>query len=306
MHIKGLTCRSTGLRTKYARCQTPVCPQHRPPRPQHPVFSVFHRGGLVLGAAPPQAASSSPPIGGMTPSKPATRRRHAGSQLLMLQNPHRRRWGGCRGTAKYGGGAGGRWRGRGSVGPETVPGRIAGTGTVAEPGPVAVAGRQARQNSPSTPSPPLTPRKTRPAHHETPILVHFSCAGQTISRSQPRSGRDGRTFSRTGRSEVVAVKPTTPLQSLIRANVKPPSPLQPKNTPKPADSHPQRRRRFQAQARTSEQRPRRFQSHTGTHKHRRHRFHAKDLQHPHVASSPIQEKSHVIRSDRPHNNTQKR
>ena len=35
------------------------------------------------------------------------------------------------------------------------------------------------------------------------------------------------------------------------------------------------------------------------------RFHAKDLQHPHVASNPLLEKSHVIRTDRPHNNTQK-
>ena len=34
---------------------------------------------------------------------------------------------------------------------------MTGTGTVAEPGPVAVVGRQARQNSPGTPSPPLNP-----------------------------------------------------------------------------------------------------------------------------------------------------
>ena len=102
---------------------------------------------------------------------------------------------------------------------------------MADPGPVAVAGRQARHNSPSTPSPPLN----------------------------PRSGRAGRTFSRTGRSEVVTVKPTTPLQSLIRANVKPPSPLcapeqqplkptsplHPKTAPKTPVSHPHRRSRFQ-------------------------------------------------------------
>ena len=34
---------------------------------------------------------------------------------------------------------------------------MTGTGTVAEPGPVAVVGRQTRQDSPGTPSPPLNP-----------------------------------------------------------------------------------------------------------------------------------------------------
>lgn len=55
-----------------------------------------------FGAAPPQAATSSPAIGGMTPSKPPTRRRHAAKELRMAQNPHRHRSGGCRIAYKNG------------------------------------------------------------------------------------------------------------------------------------------------------------------------------------------------------------
>ena len=134
--------------------------------------------------------------------------------------------------------------------------------------------RYARQDSPGTPSPPLTREKvrparplqrcfrekTRPARHKTPIVGHFSCAG--------------RTFSRTGSCDVATLKPTTPLQPLMQANVKPPSPmlapeqqplkppspLQPINAPKTAISHPQRRRRFQSHTRTSGQRRWRFHS----------------------------------------------
>ena len=75
-------------------------------------------------------------------------------------------------------------------------------------------------------------------------------------------------FSRTGRSDMAALKPMTPLQPLMQANVKPPSPLrtpqqrplkpttplQPKNAQKTPISHPQRRRRFQLAHLTSPQR----------------------------------------------------
>ena len=96
----------------------------------------------------------------------------------------------------------------------------------------------------------------------------------------------GRTFSRTGRTEVVTVKPTTPLQPLIQASMKPPSPLrapeqhplkpttpmQPKNAPKTPNSHPQRRCRFQLKLGLCPQRRCRFHAHVGTHEHRRQRF----------------------------------
>ena len=114
--------------------------------------------------------------------------------------------------------------------------------------------------------------KTRPAHHKTPISVHFSFAGRTCSP--------------TGHSHVATLKPMTPLRPLMQASVKPPSPLlthqqqplkpttplQPKNTPKTPISHPQRRRRFQLKLDLREQRRQGFQPHTGTSKQRRRRF----------------------------------
>ena len=103
------------------------------------------------------------------------------------------------------------------------------------------------------PTRPLQPHfreKTRPAHHKTPILSHFSCAG--------------RTFSRTRRDNVATLKPTTPLLTHNKAPLKPPSPLRPKTAPKTPISHPQRRWRFHSHTRTSEQRRRWFQT-TGPH-----------------------------------------
>ena len=51
--------------------------------------------GLRFGAAPSQTLATSPPIGGNCIIRAATRRRYTASQLLMLQNPHRHRRGGC-------------------------------------------------------------------------------------------------------------------------------------------------------------------------------------------------------------------
>ena len=50
----------------------------------------------TLGTTPPQAAASPPPSGGNGVIRTATRRRHADSQLLMLQNPRCHRHGGRR------------------------------------------------------------------------------------------------------------------------------------------------------------------------------------------------------------------
>ena len=142
--------------------------------------------------------------------------------------------------------------------------------------------RYTRQYSPSTPSPPLTREKVRPAtgplvlnreivlpaRHKTPILGHFEHAGRPFSRSPPPSDRAGRTFSRTGHSHVATVKPPSPQRPLMQTNVKPPSPLlaheqqplkpttplQPKNAPKTPISPPQRRWRFQLRLSLREQR----------------------------------------------------
>ena len=142
--------------------------------------------------------------------------------------------------------------------------------------------------------------KVRPARHKPPILGHISCAGRIFSRSRPPSDRAGRTFSRTEHSHVPTLKPITPLQPLIRANVKPPapllapeqqplkppapmlapeqrplkppSPLQPKNAPKTPISRPQRRWRFQLGLSLREQRRCRFHPRLALREQRRRRF----------------------------------
>ena len=50
----------------------------------------------TLGTTPPHVAASPPPKGGNGGIRDPTRRRHADSQPLMLQNPHRHRYGGRR------------------------------------------------------------------------------------------------------------------------------------------------------------------------------------------------------------------
>ena len=102
------------------------------------------RALAALGAAGP------PRNGGNGVIRGTTRRRHAARRLRVVQNPPPTPMWGCRGTAKYGGGAARRWRGRGSVGPGTVPG--------------TVAGRQTRQDSPGTAPPPLNPRQNSPSN----------------------------------------------------------------------------------------------------------------------------------------------
>ena len=57
---------------------------------------------------------------------------------------------------------------------------MTGTGTVAEPGPVAVVGRQTRQDSPGTPSPPTQP-VTKFAQQPA-----FSCSPVTKFAQQPQ------------------------------------------------------------------------------------------------------------------------
>ena len=46
MRYSGLPLATSGSRANNTPCQTPLCPKRRPPRPQQPIFGVFHRGGL--------------------------------------------------------------------------------------------------------------------------------------------------------------------------------------------------------------------------------------------------------------------
>ena len=62
-----------------------------------PRFSPFFTEVVcTLGTTPPHVAASPPPKGGNGGIRDPTRRRHADSQPLMLQNPHRHRYGGRR------------------------------------------------------------------------------------------------------------------------------------------------------------------------------------------------------------------
>ena len=69
--------------------QTPLCPKRRPPRPRQPIFNVFRRGGLHFGRCANHRHDRTATTRGNGVIRSVTRRRHAGSQLLMLQNPHR-------------------------------------------------------------------------------------------------------------------------------------------------------------------------------------------------------------------------
>ena len=58
-----------------------------------PFSAFFAEVVCTLGAIPPQTVISPSPNGGNGVIRDPTRRRHAASQFLMLQNPHRRREG---------------------------------------------------------------------------------------------------------------------------------------------------------------------------------------------------------------------
>ena len=133
----------------------------------------------------------------------ATRRRYPASQLLMLQNPHRRRCGGCRGTAKFGGGdgAGGRARAGGSSGP---------------------AGATKFARYALSPTQPMTKFAQQPQKRQ--IWGVSSAQGELFHAHTHDQAVLGDLF-RAPDARRATLKPTTPLQSLIRANMKPTPPL---------------------------------------------------------------------------------
>ena len=91
-HIQGPTCaqhttpETVAPKTQTTSPTTPHC-QHFSPK-----WSAF----WALHHPKPQPRRHQP--GGITPSKPPTRRRHAARRLRMAQNPHRHQRGGHRGT----------------------------------------------------------------------------------------------------------------------------------------------------------------------------------------------------------------
>ena len=99
MHTKRLTCRFRGLRANNTPCRRQFCPKRRPHRPRPPIVGVCRRGGLRFGRhAAPNRDLTAPNLDltatkrGNCSIRAATRRRHAGRMLLMVQNPHHYPW----------------------------------------------------------------------------------------------------------------------------------------------------------------------------------------------------------------------
>ena len=145
---------------------------------------------------------------------------------------------------------------------------MTGTGTVAEPGPVAVVGRQTRQDSPRTAPPPLNPRKNSPSNPPSHARPRQS------SPSNLKNIKFG--VFRARRANFFTLTPTIrpcwanyfTHRTRRRATLKPTTPLLPSNAPRTLVSSPQRRWQFQLAHLIGEQ--------------RRRRFHAKDLRHQQV------------------------
>ena len=95
--LKGSCCQQRGPAASTATTTDTTAPKMQTTSPTTPRFSAFFTEVVcTLGTTPPHVAASPPPNGGNGVIRTTTRRRHADSQLLMLQNPHRHRYGGCR------------------------------------------------------------------------------------------------------------------------------------------------------------------------------------------------------------------
>lgn len=133
-------------------------------------------------------------------------------------------------------------------------------------------GRLARKNSPSTAPPLALPRKSSPSKRKNADFGVFRACRANFFALTHTSGHAGRTFSRTRRDNMAALKPTTPLLAPEQQPLKPPSPLHPKTAPKTPISHLQRRWQFHSRLGRRPQRRHGFQSHTSTSEQRRWRF----------------------------------
>ena len=96
--LKGLTCASRGQRA-YSRAYVRTthtarntCAQNADHLAHNRPFSaLFAEVVCTVGTTPTKATLALSPNGGNDVIRTTTRRRHAASQLLMLQNPHRHR-----------------------------------------------------------------------------------------------------------------------------------------------------------------------------------------------------------------------
>ena len=95
--LKGSCCQQRGPAVSMATTTDTTAPKTQTTSPTTPRFSAFFIEVVcTLGTTQPRTVISPSPNGGNGGMRTTTRRRHADSQPLMLQNPHRHRYGGHR------------------------------------------------------------------------------------------------------------------------------------------------------------------------------------------------------------------
>ena len=186
---------------------------------------------------PPHAATSAPRNGGNGVIRGVTRRRHAGSQFLMLQNPHRSEPRASRRLQDLG---------AGPIGAEKTR-------------PTRHLQRHFHE-------------KTRPACQKTPNLSHCERAGRTFSRTRRDNVATLKPTTPLLAPNKGALKPASPLRPKNAPKTPISHPQRRWRFQSRLGRRPQRRWRFQSRLGQHPQRRWRFQSHTGTSKQRRRWF----------------------------------
>ena len=167
--------------------------------------TTHHVRHCSLAATPPPVGAWPIPNGGNGVIRGTTRRRHAASHLLMLQNPHRRRCGRYCEADEIGGDYLA-WPRRGVAGDERlVTGDMDGAERTQDSpnknraGPLRYKTRPADPFSPrvrykirpARPAPQHFREKTRPARLKTAFFARFGLAERTFSRSHPHQAVQG-------------------------------------------------------------------------------------------------------------------
>ena len=142
-----------------------------------------------MATAPPRTEGAPPPSGGNCNIRGATRRQHADSQLLMLQNPT------ATGMERTGGTRGPGWGAGGCRKPgNCTHGRCHGETNFAQQEPRSAA---SVQNSPSTSRTALLPVQNSPCSPEMARFGAFSACRESFVPFSPPRSRAGRVLYRT-------------------------------------------------------------------------------------------------------------
>ena len=144
--------------------------------------TTHHVRHCSLAATPPPVGAWPIPNGGNGVIRGTTRRRHAASHLLMLQNPHRRRCGRYCEADEIGGDYLA-WPRRGVAGDERlVTGDMDGAERTQDSPNKNRAGPLRYKTRPADPFSPDLRYKTLPARSKSPYLARFARAGRTLYR----------------------------------------------------------------------------------------------------------------------------